>query len=126
MRAVLVNVSEAFVASRRLLGTESLDERWAGEWHFVDPPHSWSSFLSGDLLRALSPLARRAGLQPYGRAAIVVDPETDWRIPDQVYARPEHEGEWLTGAELVVEVRSPDDESYLKLPFYAGRDDGPP
>jgi Uma2 family endonuclease len=48
--------------------------------------------------------------------------ETDWRVPDQVYARPDQEiEEGLTGAEMVVEVRSPGDESYAKLPFYAAR-----
>ncbi len=54
-------------------------------------------------------------------AGIFADAQ-DWRVPDQVYARPDRESEeGLTGAELVVEVRSPDDESYAKLPFYAAR-----
>jgi len=57
-----------------------------------------------------------------GPAAVFADLEADWRIPDQVYARPDQEvEEGLTGAELVVEVRSPGDESYAKLPFYAAR-----
>jgi Uma2 family endonuclease len=50
------------------------------------------------------------------------DPERNWRIPDQVYVRPEDVmEEGVTSAELLVEVRSPGDESYLKLPYYAER-----
>jgi Uma2 family endonuclease len=37
------------------------------------------------------------------------------RRPDQITE------EGITGADLVVEFRSPGDESYEKLPFYAGR-----
>lgn len=49
------------------------------------------------------------------------DLEMDWRVPDQVYVRPDQEIEegGVTGAEFVVEARSPGDESYAKLPFYA-------
>ena len=64
-------------------------------------------------------MGRRVALRE--PAGIFADAE-DWRVPDQVYARPDQEiEEGLTGAELVVEIRSPDDESYAKLPFYAGR-----
>ena len=44
----------------------------------------------------------------------------DYRVPDQLYCRPEHTSErGAEGAELVVEVRSPGDETYDKLDFYA-------
>jgi Uma2 family endonuclease len=122
MRAVLVNARESLVEERRRLGIDKHDERWEGEWHFVNPPHSWSPRLNSALLLVLGPLAVRAGLSPTAGAGIFADLETDWRVPDQVYARPDHEiEEGLTGAELVVEIRSPDDESYAKLPFYAAR-----
>ncbi len=46
----------------------------------------------------------------------------DWRVPDQVYTRPEDGiDEGYVSAELVVEIRSPGDDSYRKLGFYAAR-----
>lgn len=119
---MLVNISESFVAQRRRLGIDKQDERWDGQWHFVNPPHSWAPLLNGALLVVLGPLAERVGLRPYGGAGIFAHLESDWRVPDEVYARPDQQiEEGLVGAELVVEIRSPDDESYAKLPFYAGR-----
>ena len=119
---MLVNARESLVEERRRLGIDKHDERWEGEWHFVNPPNSWSPRLNGALLVVLGPLAVRAGLSPTAGAGVFADLETDWRVPDQVHARPDQEiEEGLIGAELVVEVRSPDDESYAKLPFYAAR-----
>ncbi|MGD9531154.1 Uma2 family endonuclease [Pseudonocardia sp.] len=44
----------------------------------------------------------------------------DWRVPDQLYCRPENFSDrGAEGAELVVEVRSEGDETYRKLEFYA-------
>ncbi len=123
MRAVLVNAPESLVEERRRLGIDSQDERWEGEWHFVNPPKYWHPRLSFDLGLVLGPLARRAGLEPSGDSVgVFADLEMDWRVPDQVYARPDQAIEQgVTGAELVVEIRSPGDESYAKLPFYAAR-----
>ena len=122
MRAVVVN-AELVVEQRRRLDIDRQDERWEGEWHFVNPPKLWHSRLNTQMAVALTPRASAAGLVVYCESAgIFADLETDWRIPDQVYARADQEiEEGLTGAELVVEVRSPADESYAKLPFYAAR-----
>jgi len=123
VRAVQVHASESLVEERRRVGIDKKDERWGGEWHFVNPPKRWHARLNADLFLALAPLARRAGLEPYGdNTGVFADPAQDWRVPDQVHARPElgiEEG--LSGADLVVEIRSPGDESYEKLPFYAAR-----
>lgn len=123
MRAVLVNAPDSLLEERRRLGLDKQDECWNGEWHLVHPPKRWHTRLNTDLLLALAPLARRAGLDPYGDSTgLFTDVEHDWRVPDQVYARPEHGiDEGVTGADLVVEIRSPGDESYAKLPFYAAR-----
>ena len=91
MRAVVVNAGESLVEERRRLGIESQDERWEGEWHFVNPPKSWHPRLNADIFLVLAPLARRAGLEPSGDSmGVFVDLETDWRIPDQVFVRPDH------------------------------------
>ena len=123
MRAVLVDAPESLLEDRRRRGIDKQDECWEGEWHLVHPPRHWHTRLNTDLLLALAPLARRFGLGPYGDGTgVFADPESDWRVPDQAYGRPEHIiDEGVTGAELVVEIRSPGDESYAKLPFYAAR-----
>ena len=123
MRVVLVNAPESLLDERRRLGMEKFDERWEGEWHFVNPPKSWHPRLNFDLGLVLGPRARQLGLEPFGDSTgVFADKETDWRIPDQVYVRPDQViEEGVTGAELVVELCSPGDESYEKLPFYAGR-----
>ncbi len=121
MRAVLVN-AESVLEQRRRLDIDRQDERWEGEWHFVNPPKLWHPRLNTDMAFALTPRAHAVGLVVYCESAGIFADAEDWRVPDQVYARPDHElEEGLTGAELVVEVRSPDDESYAKLPFYAAR-----
>ena len=111
---------EAVVADRISWGCDSLDERWEGVWHFVNPPKMWHALLSTPLLRALSPIADRLGLLPFGEGVGIFGAEIDWRMPDQVYVRPEDiREEGVVSAAFVVEIRSPRDESYEKLPFYA-------
>ena len=121
MRAVLVN-AEVELRRRRQLGIDRLDELWAGEWHFVNPPGSWHGLLKGRLIVALAPIVRASGLDGYGAVGVFADLATDWRVPALAFAHPDQAvEEGLTGAELVVEFRSPGDETYEKLPFYAGR-----
>ncbi len=122
VRAVMAD-AELTIAQRQRLGLDKLDELWDGVWHLVNPPKRWHGELNTELLLVLAPRAAAKGLKRYGDATGVYgDVEKNWRIPDQVYARPE-DGieEGVTGAELVVEVRSPGDETYEKLPFYAER-----
>lgn len=123
MRVVLVDAPESLLDERRRLGMEKFDERWEGEWHFVNPPKSWHTRLNFDLGFVMGPRARQLGLEPFGDSTgVFADVEADWRIPDQVYVRPEQViEEGVIGAELVVELYSPGDESYAKLPFYAAR-----
>jgi Uma2 family endonuclease len=47
------------------------------------------------------------------------DSEQDFRVPDGALHRPGATGTWLPTAALVVEIASPGDESWEKLPFYA-------
>jgi Uma2 family endonuclease len=122
MRAVLVD-AEWELERRRKLGLDKMDERWDGEWHLVNPPKRWHAALNSTMFLVLAPLGVDRGLSAYCEATgLFEDLDANWRVPDQVYARHEQEiDEGVTGAELVVEVRSPGDESYLKLPFYAER-----
>jgi Uma2 family endonuclease len=120
--AVPVPVSEREIDDRRRLGIDKLDERWAGEWRLVNPPMEWHTRLNARLLVALAPAADAGGLLFYGDATGLFAADDDWRVPDQMYARPEDaRREGLVSAELVVEIRSPGDDTYRKLPFYAAR-----
>jgi Uma2 family endonuclease len=49
----------------------------------------------------------------------VGESEHDFRVPDGGLHRPGAAGVWLPTAAVVVEILSPDDESWQKLPFYA-------
>jgi Uma2 family endonuclease len=122
MAAVPVPVSEREIDDRRRLGIDKRDERWAGEWRLVNPPKQWHASLNARLLVALAPGAEARGLDYYSDAIGLFAAHDDWRVPDQVYARPEDAREdGVVSAELVVEIRSPGDDSYRKLPFYAAR-----
>jgi Uma2 family endonuclease len=47
--------------------------------------------------------------------------EHDYRVPDGGLHRTGGWGTWASTAALVVEIVSPGDETWEKLPFYAGR-----
>lgn len=47
------------------------------------------------------------------------DGEHDFRVPDSALHRPGASGVWHPTAPLIVEIVSPGDESWEKLPFYA-------
>jgi Uma2 family endonuclease len=122
MSAVPFPVTERQIDDRRRLGIDKRDERWAGEWHLVNPPKRWHDLLGIELALVLAPLAKTLGMEAIGGAHGVFGAADDWRVPDQVYARPEDGiDQGYVSAELVVEIRSPGDDSYRKLGFYAAR-----
>ncbi len=74
------------------------------------------------LLRALAPLAEARGLEArYETGLFRPEVDNDYRVPDQLYARPQFRSErgFEGGAALVVEILSPADETYAKLDWYA-------
>lgn len=115
-------VTDDLLEHRRRLGIDKSDERWAGEWRIVNPPKNWHSVLLMRLGVALMPVIDALGLEA-GVENGVFGADDDWRVPDLVVARPEdtYGDAGKARAELVVEIRSPGDDSYLKLPFYAAR-----
>ena len=116
-------VIDDLLEHRRRLGLDKKDERWAGEWRIVNPPEVWHIRVQRDLLVALIPRAAALGIEPLGESGVFGAPD-DWRVPDLVFVRPEDidgDDEGWVRAELVVEIRSPGDDSYRKLPFYAER-----
>ncbi len=122
MRAMWLEVPEEFLEERRRLGHDRKDELWEGVLHMVPPGSFVHGSVSDDLVAALTPMARRRGLLVRSGQIGVFDPNAgqSYRIPDVSVARPDQRSErGLEGAELVVEVTSPNDESREKFPFYA-------
>jgi len=116
----MLEVPQALLDERRAKGLDLFDEMWEGELHMVPAPSLDHQRLSGDLFVVLAPLAKTAGLLPFFETGLY-RADHDWRVPDQLYARPDQVS--ARGAEggipLVVEIRSPGDETDAKRPWYA-------
>lgn len=120
MRAVWIDVPEHFLEERHRLGHDKKDELWEGVLHMVPTPSRIHGSVTTGLAVALSRIAERRGMVVDGSIPGVYSSENNWRIPDVVVALPAHESKrGFEGAELVVEVLSPNDESRDKFPFYA-------
>jgi len=122
MNAVWIDVPEEFLEERRRLGHDKRDELWEGVLHMVPPGSFVHGSISVAILVALTPIAKRRGLLALSSEIGVFNPEVDksYRIPDVSVGRPEHASErGFEGAELVIEVLSPNDESRKKFDFYA-------
>ncbi len=123
MRVVMLDAPESLLAERRKLGHDRFDEMWEGELHMVPPPSAGHQDLGSALVAAWRPLGVALGLRVTYETG-VFDPAvadfSSYRQPDVLVWRPEHATDrGVEGrAELVVEIRSPDDETYEKLPFY--------
>ncbi len=120
VRVVFLEAPEHLLAERERLGLDGRDEMWEGELHMVPPPSFGHQRREARLLRALGPVADEAGLEVVAEAGLYQG-STSWRVPDLVVLRPEqatHRGV-EGGAVLVVEIRSPGDETDTKSPFYA-------
>lgn len=115
----MLDAPQAMLDERRRLGQDGRDEMWDGVLHMVPPAGGPHQRLSTRLVMALGPLAERRRLVPHVETGLFRN-EHDYRVPDQLYCRAEHLSErGAEGAELVVEIRSPRDETYEKLDFYS-------
>lgn len=106
------------LVERRRLGLDGRDEVWNGVLHMVPPPGGPHQRVGGELFLVLGPLAKRCGLSPHYETGLF-RADDDYRVPDQLYCRPEQQSDrGAERAELVVEIRSKDDETYEKIGFY--------
>lgn len=110
---------EALIARRRALGQDLFDEVWEGEHHLSPAPHPHHGYVERALARVLAPHADAAGLVETGPFNLGVP--DDFRVPDGGYHRRLPDDTWVSTAAIAVEVVSPDDETFAKLDFYAGR-----
>jgi Uma2 family endonuclease len=120
-------VSPAILAWRKRTGADRWDEMWEGVLHMAPSPNREHQDLEG----AMETYLRLRWARPH-RARVYhqinLTPPGGWpdnyRIPDLVLLSPARfdidRNEYFEGApDVVVEIRSPGDESYEKLEFYA-------
>lgn len=115
----MLEVDEALLEERRRKGLDCFDEMWEGVLHMVPAPSGFHQQLGSGLLVALFPEARSRGFWLTHETGLY-RAEDDYRVPDLVAYRPEAAGRrGVEGIpELVVELRSPGDETDAKLPWY--------
>lgn len=102
---------------RRALGQDLYDEVWEGVLHVNPAPSGRHGMIDRQLAILLSEPTERAGLTATGPFNLG-DPD-DYRVPDAGLHRGWRDHVYYETAALVVEILSPGDESYEKLPFYA-------
>jgi Uma2 family endonuclease len=124
VKAGVPEVSPAVLARRKLTGEERWDEMWEGVVHMSPAPTYEHQRIVDRLLLFLAPLLERGGRGTIVSGINVFRTHDDYRIPDLSFvARGRVDvlaEEGARGApDAVVEVRSPSDETYEKLPFYA-------
>jgi len=113
---------DALKERRRVSGLDRLDEVWDGVLHMVPAPSFEHASIAQQLAEILGPPARAAGLTAAMHEFNLGDSEDDYRIPDGGLHRPGAGGVWLHTAALVVEIVSPSDETWQKLPHYAAHE----
>ncbi len=109
---------EELLKRRRRLGLDHRDEVWEGTYRMIPPPSFTHQRIAEQLAALLGPPARAAELEPLIREFGLGEP-ADYRVPDGGLHRPGAGGVWHPTAALVVEIVSPGDDTWRKLPFYA-------
>lgn len=129
MKAVMSEVPPQFLEWRRKTGADRFDEVWEGVLHLVPTPHSEHQRLQARLIGWLEKHWVRSGSREVLPGFNVSRPgipnwTTDYRVPDLLLITERATGQdrgthFEGGPDAVVELRSPGDETYDKLPFYA-------
>jgi Uma2 family endonuclease len=107
-----------WIARRRALGQDRLDEVWDGDYHVAAAPTFFHSIVAAELSTVLRVLAAPRGLF-VGTEFNLGRNEHNFRVPDLGVHREMVDRDWVPTAAMVVEVVSPDDESWLKFDHYA-------
>jgi Uma2 family endonuclease len=123
MRTVVLGDSPEIrdlIEQRQRTGADLYDEMWKGEYHMAPAPHRSHGLLESQLIRILGPLADQASL--FGSGPFNLGDPFDYRVPDLGFHRDREPRTWVPTAALVVEIVSPDDESWAKRDFYAAHE----
>lgn len=113
-------VVEAWLEQRRALGQDGRDEVWEGVYHVAPHEHGRNGAVAMQLVLVLAGCARAAGLLPGG--SFNLGEPGDFRVPDLGFHRGSPDALYFATAALLVEVLSPDDETFQKFDFYARHD----
>ncbi len=119
MRTVVLGPNpalEAVIARRQQLGQDLYDEVWEGEYHMAPAPTGPHAALQMRVPRLLWPAADAAALIDSG--PFNLGDRDNFRVPDVGYHRVPPTGTWLATAAIVMEIVSPDDETWAKFDFY--------
>jgi Uma2 family endonuclease len=127
MRGVMEQVPADVLAFRKRTGLDQYDEMWDGVLHMPSAPNREHQDLEGALetyLRIFWGPPRQAKVYHQINVAPVGGWPDNYRIPDLIMLLPERFAidldTYFEGAPTaVVEIHSPGDEAYDKLPFYA-------
>ncbi len=128
MRAVIPEIPPGLLEWRKRTGADRWDEVWDGVLHMPPMPnreHQDFEFALENYLRVHWAPARGARVYHGINVAPAGGWPNNYRIPDLVLLTPQRFGidrnEYFEGGpDVVVEIRSPGDESYEKLEFYSG------
>ena len=108
---------EELIQRRRALGIDTFDEVWEGSYHMAPAAHPAHGYVGHQLAVLLAPFAGAAGL--VGTDPFNLGEPDDYRVPDRGYHRSLPQSTWVPTVAIVVEIVSPDDETYDKFAFYA-------
>lgn len=112
-------VVQAWLDERHALGQDGRDEVWEGTYHVAPHEHARNGVVAVELAHLLRGPAQAAGLRAGG--AFNLGQPDDFRVPDLGFHRDPPDLLYMPTAPLVAEVLSPDDETFAKFGFYAGR-----
>lgn len=107
------------IEQRRRTGADLHDEVWKGEYHMAPAARPSHGLLDGEVAAILRPVAREHGWFAIG--PFNLGDREDYRVPDRGLLRDEPTTTFVPTAALVVEILSPNDETWQKVDFYAAR-----
>lgn len=127
MKAVMPQVPEEILRWRSRTGADRWDEMWEGVLHMPPAPNLDHQDLAAGLVSWLRSRWATAQGNRVHMEVNLASPggwPNDYRIPDLVLLTPDRfaieREEYLEGAPtVVIEIRSPGDETIEKMPFYA-------
>lgn len=102
---------------RKSRGQDRFDEVWKGEYHMAPAAHSFHGIVADELRAALRTPAKRAGLR--GSEPFNLGTPDNYRVPDGGFFRSTPNDVWVATAAIVIEIVSPNDETFEKFDFYA-------
>jgi Uma2 family endonuclease len=116
------------LAHRKLTGVDRWDEVWEGVLHMAPAPNDEHQRILDKLIVFLVPLFERKGSGTLRSGINVFDSSAggdNYRIPDATFVAAGRESiraaDGIRGGapDAVIEIRSPGDETYVKLAFFA-------